>query len=61
MNYNRLIAGIFAGSGALLCIWQGLEKGEPYLVGIGTTILSGMMSFFVGENNGIKKAKAETE
>jgi len=59
MNYNRLIAGIFAGFGSLVCIWQGLEKGEPYLVAVGTTILSGMMSFFVGESNGVKKASQE--
>jgi len=48
------MAGTFAGIGSLVCIWQGLEKGEPYLVAVGTSILSGMMSFFVGDWNGKK-------
>lgn len=49
MNYHRLIAGIFAGSGALLLIYQGYMSE-------GAIILSAMMAFFVGEKNGERKA-----
>lgn len=51
MNYNRMIAGCFAGGGALLLIYKGY-------ISEGAIILSAMMAFFVGEANGkrIKEA-----
>lgn len=52
MNYQREIAGAFAGAGALLLIW----KGE---VALGASLLSAMMAFFVGERNGERKAQKE--
>lgn len=54
MNYQREIAGIFAGAGALLLIYQGE-------VALGASLLSAMMAFFVGERNGERKAQKETE
>lgn len=48
MNYQRLIAGVFVGSGSMILIWRGeYEKGMILLVG--------MLSFFVGEKNGERK------
>lgn len=52
MNHARLMAGGFAGVGALILIVQGHY--EPAIA-----ILSGMLGFFVGEKNGENKAKAE--
>lgn len=52
MNYQREIAGIFAGAGALLLIYQGH-------VTEGALLLSSMIAFFVGEKNGEKKARTE--
>lgn len=49
MNYTRVVAGVFAGTGALLLIWRGY-------VTEGCLILSTMLGFFVGEHNGEKKA-----
>ena len=49
MNYPKAIAGIFAGSGALLLIYQGYVE-------YGMIILSTMLGFFVGEANGRKLA-----
>lgn len=49
-NYNRLIAGAFAGSGALILIYQGQTAA-------GTAILASMLAFFVGETNGKKIAE----
>lgn len=49
--YERLVAGFFAGAGALILIYQGE-------IAVGATILSGMLAFFVGEANG--KRIAET-
>jgi hypothetical protein len=45
MNYQREIAGVFVGIGAIVLIW----KGEVTLAG---ALLSGMMGFFIGEKNG---------
>lgn len=48
MNYLRAIAGGFIGSGGLLLIYLGeYEKGM--------ILLTGMLSFFVGEYNGQRK------
>lgn len=44
-NINRAIAGVFAGAGALLLIYKGY-------ITEGALILMGMLSFFVGEQNG---------
>ena len=52
MNWPRIIAGIFAGSGALLLIYRGE-------ITAGVSILSAMVGFFVGEHNGIRKAQTE--
>ncbi len=46
-NYPRLLAGAFAGIGALIFIWQGHTTE-------GAIILSTMVGFFVGEKNGQK-------
>jgi len=54
MNKLRAMAGFFVGIGALLLIW----KGE---IALGASILSGMLGFFVGEHNGYRNAKKETE
>jgi len=49
MNYNRLVAGIFAGTGALMLIYMSH-------ITEGAILLSTMMGFFVGEKNGERKA-----
>lgn len=49
MNFQREIAGVFAGAGALLLIY----KGE---VALGATLLSAMLAFFIGEKNGQRSA-----
>ena len=49
MNSERVIAGTFAGAGALLLIYLGH-------ITEGGMILSGMMGFFVGEHNGARNA-----
>ncbi len=49
MTYEREIAGVFAGAGALFLIWQ-----EQYVAAV--AILSSMVGFFVGERNGARKA-----
>ena len=49
MNYNRLIAGVFAGSGAIILLLQGQTA-------VGATILSAMLAFFIGEKNGERMA-----
>lgn len=51
-NYPRLLAGAFAGAGALIFIL----KGEYSL---GAVILSTMVGFFVGEKNGQAKASKD--
>jgi len=48
MGYERLVAGIFAGVGAIVLI----TKGET---SSGVALLAGMMGFFIGEKNGVKK------
>ena len=50
VNIEKLVAGIFAGSGALLLIYQGY-------VTEGCIILGTMLGFFVGDWNGQKKAE----
>lgn len=50
-NYPRLLAGAFAGAGALILIYQGHTTE-------GGIILSTMVGFFVGEKNGSKASKA---
>lgn len=49
VNHLRLCAGIFAGAGALILIYQGH-------VSEGGILLASLMAFFVGEKNGEKKA-----
>jgi hypothetical protein len=49
----RVVAGCFAGAGALLLIYEGHY--EPAIA-----ILSTMVGFFVGEANGQKKAAQST-
>lgn len=49
MDYPRCIAGIFAGAGGLLLIYEGY-------VTEGSMILTAMLAFFVGEANGQRKA-----
>jgi hypothetical protein len=53
MNYNRMIAGVFVGAGALLLIYKGN-------IAEGCTLLGSMVGFFVGEANG-KRLKEKTE
>lgn len=48
--WPRIIAGVFAGSGALLLIYKGY-------ISEGCTLLGALMGFFVGEYNG-KKTKS---
>jgi len=48
MNYLRIIAGAFAGSGAILLIYKGY-------ISEGGILLASMMAFFVGEKNGERK------
>jgi hypothetical protein len=51
MNYERLLAGVFAGAGALILLYKGENTAA-------TAILASMLAFFVGEKNGAKNAKA---
>lgn len=56
----RVIAGIFAGTGGLMSIALGVLCPGEYsqmLVAGGLLLLSNMLTFFVGENNGEKKVK----
>ena len=50
MNIEKIVAGIFAGSGSLLLIYQGY-------IAEGCAILGTMLGFFVGDWNGQKKVK----
>ena len=52
MNVARVVAGFFAGAGALILIYQGH-------ITEGGLILSTMLGFFVGEANGQRKASPE--
>lgn len=61
MNVAKIIAGCFAGTGGLICIWKGIETGDPYVIGLGTTIISTMLSFFIGEANGKRLAGKEED
>ena len=49
LNHLRILAGGFAGAGALLLLWQG-HTAE------GAILLATLMAFFVGEKNGQKTA-----
>ena len=49
MNYQREIAGVFVGCGALLLIWVGE-------ISAGVGLLGAMVGFFIGEKNGERKA-----
>lgn len=49
MDVPRCIAGVFAGAGSLLLIQQGH-------ITEGSIILTALLAFFVGEQNGEKKA-----
>jgi hypothetical protein len=51
--YEKLVAGAFAGAGALVLIWKGY-------VTEGCMILSSMVAFFVGDVNGQRKAENKT-
>jgi hypothetical protein len=51
MNYERSIAGVFAGTGALVLIYIGHSDA-------GIAILSTMVGFFVGEKNGQRTTRA---
>lgn len=57
---RRVIAGVFAGVGGLLCIALGVLKPEhpqsSAMVTGGMLLLSNMFTFFVGEKNGERKA-----
>ena len=53
MNYNRLIAGVFAGAGALILLYKGENTAA-------VAILSSMLAFFVGEKNGERKKVADS-
>lgn len=50
MGYERVVAGCFAGAGALMLLW----KGE---ITAGVAVLMTMVGFFVGEKNGAVNAK----
>jgi len=54
VDLQRCIAGAFVGAGALLLIWRGE-------ITAGTSLLAGMLGFFVGERNGIRKASTATQ
>ena len=54
MNYPRAIAGVFAGCGSLLLIYQGY-------ITEGVGILSAMLGFFIGEANGERKTVSAIE
>jgi hypothetical protein len=45
MNGERIVAGIFAGGGALLLIYKGN-------ITEGSIILASLVAFFIGEKNG---------
>lgn len=53
MNYNRMIAGMFVGAGAMLLIYKGN-------ITEACTLLGTMVGFFVGEANGKKITAKET-
>jgi len=50
--FERIIAGVFCGAGALLLIYQGY-------ITEGAIILGTMLGFFVGEKNGQRKASID--
>lgn len=50
MNVEKCIAGVIAGAGSLLLIYQGY-------VTEGSIILSTMLAFFVGDYNGQRRAQ----
>lgn len=53
--HERVIAGIFVGTGALMLIWKGEYVAAASLLGT-------MVGFFIGEKNGQRKtAKDESE
>ena len=52
--FEREIAGIFAGAGALLLIWQG-HHAEAGI------ILGSIVGFFVGEKNGERNITKKPE
>ena len=54
MNYEKLLAGLVAGIGAIILILQGY-------ITEGSIILSGMMGFFIGDQNGSKEATKAME
>jgi hypothetical protein len=49
MGYERIVAGVFVGAGALLLIYQGQTA-------VGAGLLGTMVGFFVGEKNGASNA-----
>lgn len=53
VNWNKCIAGVFVGAGALLLIYEGYVKEGAILLGT-------MCGFFVGDTNGYVRAKNET-
>lgn len=50
VNLEKIIAGVFAGAGSLLLIYEGY-------IAEACAILGGMLGFFVGDWNGQKKGK----
>ena len=54
MAHERVIAGIFVGTGALMLIWKG-----EYVAAAG--LLGTMVGFFVGEKNGERKATKDKD
>lgn len=50
MNYQREIAGVFVGCGALLLIYLGE-------ITAGVSLLGAMVGFFIGEKNGERKVR----
>lgn len=52
MTHERVIAGIFVGTGALMLIWKG-----EYVAAV--ALLGTMVGFFVGEKNGERKASKD--
>lgn len=50
VNIEKIIAGVSVAIGAIVLIVQGEIQ-------IGAVLLSGMMGFFVGDNNGEKRSK----
>ena len=50
--FERIIAGVFCGVGALILIYQGH-------ITEGALILGTMLGFFVGEKNGQRKASID--